>query len=72
MKLETILNAALATYYSVDWPASLWEDDELPASNVPGNIPKRRRQYRAFRTRILRMFEDLEEEIEYLVEYGNR
>ena len=60
MKIETILNAMAATYYSVSWPANLWEDDELPASNVPNNVLKHRRQYRAFRARILRQFEQYE------------
>jgi len=59
MKIETILNAMGATYYSVSWPANLWDDEVSP-----DNILKSRRQYRAFRERILRVDAEKDEEHE--------
>jgi hypothetical protein len=59
MKIETYLNAMCTTYYSDSWPANLW-DDEV----APDNIMKHRRQYRAFRNRILRMIDEKDEDIE--------
>ena len=61
MKIETILNAYLTAEIRLDRKA---------AHNR--TFKHRRRQAEAFRNRILRMFEERDEEIEYLVEYGNR
>ena len=62
MKLETILyasNIACARYlYAPEFDRS--------------SSGRRYRQYLAFNDRIRWMFKELEEEIEYLVEYGNR
>ena len=59
MKTETILNACLlASHYMEDCEKHTWQYYN--------------RQYRAFRDRIIRMDKDKDEEIEYLVEYGNR
>lgn len=63
MELETLLNAMVATHYSVDWPARIWEDDDLPEDT---KILKHRRQYRAFRDRILLEFAEKDAEIERL------
>jgi len=51
MKPETILNAMGKQGWSVNWPADLWDDNVAPY-----NVIKARRQYRAFRNRILKMF----------------
>jgi hypothetical protein len=64
MKIETYLNAMCATNYSVDWPATLWEDDDLPEGSA---IVKHRRQHAAFRARILRMFEERDAKIHELL-----
>jgi hypothetical protein len=54
MKLETYLNAMeMATVHAID--LGEYADSEL--------YEKRQRQYRAFRDRILRLFEELEYEV---------
>ena len=59
-KIETLVDAMLMAHSNIN--IRLLGEDQSP----------KERQYHAFRARILRMFEELEEEIEYLVEYGNR
>lgn len=59
MKPETILNAMGKQGWSVNWPADLWDDNVAPP-----NVIKARRQYRAFRNRILKMFDDQEDLID--------
>ena len=59
MKIETILNVLVMA-------------DRRRISPPPFTFPRAERQYRAFRDRIIRMNKDKDEEIEYLVEYGNR
>ena len=61
MTIETILDAYLT--------AEIRLDRKAPRNKT---FKHRRRQADAFRTRILKMFEELEEKIEHLWEYGNR
>ena len=61
MKIETILSALELSNY--------WGNSAAPYGD---DYERYLRQRKAFRARILRMFEEKDEEIEYLVEYGNR
>ena len=61
MKLETYLNAL---------ELNSWRRHNTREGGIA--LERGLRQYTAFRARILWMFKELEEEIEYLVEYGNR
>jgi hypothetical protein len=71
MNIETILDAMEEAKYESNWWFSVINAPGYEKENKQ-KYERRARQYVTFRARILWMFKELEEEIEYLVEYGNR